>query len=113
MGTHRRATAPIMKILAILALLFVVQGVVEAAYCGSDDELPRMKLIDFIKWQMDSPYACEQSCDDDSDCEYWKFRKPDIRRRRTCSLYYPTYSEVSAASKLFGLVTAGPACAST
>merc|ERR1712060_25255 len=113
MGTLRRATAPIMKILAILALLFVVQGVVEAASCGSGDYLPRMHLIDFIKWQMDSPYACEQACDDNSDCEYWKFRKADIRRRRTCSLYYPKVSEVGFTSKLYGKVESGPACAST
>merc|ERR1712107_975035 len=113
MGTLRRATAPIMKILAILALLFVVQGVVEAGHCEYVNFLPRMKLIDFIKWQMDSPWACEQACDDDTYCDYWKFRKADIRRRRTCSLYYATYTEVGADSKLLGKVTAGYACAST
>merc|ERR1712168_1401003 len=81
-----------MKIVAIIAILFVVQGYVEAIHgsagnCGFDYTRPKMRLVDFIKWQMDSPMECYNACLSDSDCTFWKFRRGAIRRRRTCSLY--------------------------
>merc|ERR1712107_674024 len=48
---------------------------------------PVLKKIDFKRLNMASAEECNDLCNDNSDCEWWKYRDGHKRVKRTCSLY--------------------------
>merc|ERR1712029_862549 len=76
-----------MKVIFILTLLFLFTGYGEGMFCPVPGSAWALGKYAFKRLDMASPEECNDLCNDDILCQYWKFRDGKKRVKRTCSLY--------------------------